>query len=253
MSLAESVDDAQSRARLLDLLGFICLETERYEYAAQYARQAREAASSGLDRSELARSLKIECGALMRLHQIEPAFERGKEALAIFREVGDAVGELSMLNLLGMLRHEAGAFGQARQFALEALERSRQIGERSLRGRVLNNLGHACEELGRHAEAVDAYLGGISWSHTSDDRQNEARVCFNLARLVREDEPTRAIVLVERSRRILDSLDLPYVQESERVLDELTESMGRETVEDVLETYQERLEDIRELGRPTGP
>jgi serine/threonine protein kinase/tetratricopeptide (TPR) repeat protein len=248
LALAEALDAPGSQRRLLGLLGFICLETERYERAVEFARRAREQ-SDDEDRSALARSFKIECGALMRLERVDEAFDLGKDALTIFREVGDAVGELSMLNLLAMLRHETGAHGQARQYAREALERSRQIGEQALRGRVLNNLAHACEELGRTAEAYDAYMGSLRWSHDNADPQNEARVCFNLARVLRNEEPSRAIVLVERSRRILDSLDLPYVRESERVLDEIRRSHGDAEVDRILATYEERFAAILEASR----
>ncbi|MGM0558759.1 MAG: protein kinase domain-containing protein [Myxococcota bacterium] len=245
LALAESMHSHRSMTRLLDLLGFICLETERYEEAADFARCARHRGDATADRSELARSLKIECGALMRLDRLDEAFERGREALTIFRELGDSVGELSMLNLLAMLRHEHAAFGQARQYALEALELSEQIGEQALRGRILNNLAHACEALGRKEEARNAYVRALRWSHESSDLQNEARVCFNLTRLVRASRPEWAIVLIERSRRILESLELPYLRESERVLGEITDELGEEHLSTVLSDFDERLTRIR--------
>jgi tetratricopeptide (TPR) repeat protein len=244
--LARSLESQRSMTRLLDLLGFICLETERYEQAAEFASQARSIGEGTTDRSEVARSLKIECGALMRLDRLDEAFARGREALTIFRELGDSVGELAMLNLLAMLRHEHGAFGQARQYALEALERSEQIDEQALRGRILNNLAHACEELGRTGEARDAYIRALQWSYESSDLQNEARVCFNLARLVRTSRTEWAVVLIERSRRILESLELPYLRESERVLAELSEEVGEARVREVLGDYDEHLAEIRE-------
>ncbi len=77
------------------------------------------------------------------------------QALEIYRQIGDRLGEAIALNNLGQVRYATGDYPGAAQATAQALEIYRQIGERRGEANTLNNLGRIRYITGDYPEAAD--------------------------------------------------------------------------------------------------
>jgi predicted ATPase/DNA-binding CsgD family transcriptional regulator len=127
--------------------------------AVRLARQAEEQLPADMPGPWARRGLIGLTEALAQAGDLAAARRACTAALAQSREVGDAYGLLTSLNLMGFLDLQAGRTGAAAAHLNEAL----QIGLRtSLRFDMLDALdwcGHLCAQTGRHAEAVTMWAG----------------------------------------------------------------------------------------------
>jgi predicted ATPase len=94
--------------------------------------------TGALDAHTRAKGLRTLGSALNFTEQYDKAHEPLEESLALFREMGDQVGEASALMQLGMGFSNQGSFARAIDLCQEALAISRENGDKRGLGRVLN-------------------------------------------------------------------------------------------------------------------
>ncbi|RRR99549.1 AfsR/SARP family transcriptional regulator [Glycomyces terrestris] len=105
----------------------------------------------------------------------------GAAGLAAARRAGDRFGEAEMLTMAASLRH-LGRFEESIASQREALELYRELGSAAGQATVLNNLGMVFRSMGRHEEAIDHLRRCAALDEASGDAGDLAVSLFNLAR-----------------------------------------------------------------------
>jgi tetratricopeptide (TPR) repeat protein len=90
------------------------------------------------------------------LHQYREAFDYGRRALPLYRQIGDGVGECSALNCLGFSVEDEDP-NEAVAYFQQALAAARAAGDDEGEGRALNNLATSCASSSRYRDEM-AYL-----------------------------------------------------------------------------------------------
>ncbi|MEV6080591.1 tetratricopeptide repeat protein [Streptomyces sp. NPDC052069] len=195
----------------------------KYDAAVGHLRQAVRLSEG--DRSEegrlsLARSLHRLGLTLRKQGDRTGAEEALGQALELYRDVSDTVGEAAALNALGAIHHDQGDHEQARRLCADALRVVERTGERSGLADVLFTLAKVNLARSQRDEAVSLYRRACDIYREQEDRPNEDK-----ARLLFAD------VLV--SAGATDKA----VRELERVI-VLRELMGGEGVREVRELLE---------------
>ncbi len=86
-----------------------------------------------------------------------PNDEYRAQALPIYRESGDLVGQASVLNNLGIGAYFEGRWGEALEFYRESGEVSRRAGDVVSSARANNNLAEILSDQGKLADAVEVF------------------------------------------------------------------------------------------------
>jgi tetratricopeptide (TPR) repeat protein len=154
----------------------------RYEDALELASQVIERAANLDDLGDLAHAYYL-CHVI---HTLRGSPERGAFrglALPIFEEVGDLVGQASVLNNLGIEAYYEGRWDEAR----DLYERSRSLRERI--GDVINvatttnNVGEIELDQGRYADAEARFREALRIADSAGHRLISAVARGNLSRL----------------------------------------------------------------------
>jgi len=98
-----------------------------------------------------------------------------RQALVLFREVGNPVGEARALGNLGSVEMWRNRHGPAGDWFRQALALFRQIGDRVGEAWALGNLGSVDELLGRYEPALDEHRRALAGYRQVGDRLGEAQ------------------------------------------------------------------------------
>ncbi|GAA1661461.1 BTAD domain-containing putative transcriptional regulator [Glycomyces endophyticus] len=130
----------------------------------------------------------------------------GEAGLAAARRAGDRLGEAEMLTMAASLRH-LGWFEEALASQREALDLYRELGSAGGQATVLNNLGMIYRSMGRHEEAVDHLRRCAVLDEASGDPGDLAVTLFNLARsYIDAGRAAEAVEAAGRSLELLREL-----------------------------------------------
>lgn len=149
--LAQQVGDARLEASSLISLGDAIFSLGDHQQAQGYYERAIELYRSVVDdKPHLARAL-LDLGNIhRRAGRLNEAGNMIREALSLFREVGDRQGESDAYNALGILSSD---YAEQRFYYEHSLAISRAIGNRSGMARTYNNLGLIYAGLGLYTRA----------------------------------------------------------------------------------------------------
>ncbi|MBK8074412.1 MAG: tetratricopeptide repeat protein [Kineosporiaceae bacterium] len=114
------------------------------------------------------------------LGQVATAIGHYQQALAIFREIGDRLGEAAALNNLGLCFADLGQVAAAIDHYQQALTIHREIGDRLGEAADLGNLGSCYAALGQVAAAIDHHQQALTIHREIGDRLGEAADLGNL-------------------------------------------------------------------------
>ncbi|MCL1489764.1 MAG: tetratricopeptide repeat protein [Pseudanabaena sp. Salubria-1] len=114
------------------------------------------------------------------ISQFEAAFQSWQQALIIYREIKDRLGEGQSLGNLGLAYYYLGKYDKAIEFQLQSLAITREIKDRNGEGQSLGNLGGAYYSLGKYDKAIEFYLQALAILREIKDRSGESRVLGNL-------------------------------------------------------------------------
>jgi tetratricopeptide (TPR) repeat protein len=121
--------------------------------------------------AEMLRALALACS---KLGLWDEAYARGKEALALFTEIGDPNLKAFAHLQLGSMYDRQGRHRQAVRHALEAVDLYREAGNHAGQAQALNSLGwgHAC--LGDYQQALTFCQQALPWLQETGDPDSEA-------------------------------------------------------------------------------
>jgi class 3 adenylate cyclase/tetratricopeptide (TPR) repeat protein len=125
----------------------------RFDEAWEWASLAAEHAEAAGARNTLAHAYYLLDLLATNLGRLDQRY--GEQALPIFRETGNLVGEASVLNNLGVGAYFAGRWSEALDLYGESGEVSRRAGDVISTARASNNVAEILSDQGRLADAVE--------------------------------------------------------------------------------------------------
>ncbi|TCO55760.1 tetratricopeptide repeat protein [Actinocrispum wychmicini] len=232
-------DDDAMLAQSLDNLGIAHMDNGQLDKAEQYLRNAVEVATragligllanldthlavvlrlSGKDDDARARSMsalrraramgsrEIEAEALMELGLSNVAVdgeqpnEALRTALRIYREIGDAQGQVTALRALGVRSRYAGEVDEAMAALAECVDLSLRIGDAAQAARAMAHLARLYGDMGQHDDAEQMFKQGVEIAESTGNDLLVAEVIEEQAILLRQVGRTdRAIPLLRRT------------------------------------------------------
>ncbi|MDX2097630.1 MAG: tetratricopeptide repeat protein [Leptolyngbyaceae cyanobacterium bins.59] len=112
--------------------------------------------------------------------QFEAAFQSWQQALKLYRELRDRLGEGRIFSNLGSLYGIAGNYSKALEYQEQSLAIAREIKDRRLEGQGLGNLGSTYFALGNYDKAIDYHQQRLAIVRELQDRRGEGQVLRNL-------------------------------------------------------------------------
>ncbi len=181
LSAARSLDDVAAEAQLLVDLG----------YAHRWNRFFEDAVNHLRDALPLFRSLGDRVGfgtALNRLGELYRETGRPGWAMAchrwardLFRAAGDVQGHFSTLHNMAVLHRQQHNHDRALALHLEAMALVRELHLPLLEGRTLDHLGLTYREMGRFDDAIEHHRQNLRIAQEAQDHHGYARTMTNLA------------------------------------------------------------------------
>ncbi|MFC8368231.1 BTAD domain-containing putative transcriptional regulator [Streptomyces sp. NPDC057239] len=151
------------------LWGFFYLRSHTHEWL-DTATTGLAAARAAHDRKGEAQALADRSAALRDSGRLEEAIGPLREAMAIFRDLGNAAGRTSTVANLGDAYLQAGHLRKAVEYTRRGLAIARATGNVWSQGIALSNLGDAYQRLGRFDEAVDCLEQALAILRAHDNR-----------------------------------------------------------------------------------
>ncbi|MBL9044305.1 MAG: tetratricopeptide repeat protein [Myxococcales bacterium] len=118
--------------------------------------------------------------AVDRLGDKAKALSYYKQALPLWKQVGDRLGEARSLNNIGLVYSDLGDKAKALSYYEQALPLQKQVGDRSGEATTLNNIGAVYDDLGDKQKALSYYGQALPLQKQVGDRLGEARSLNNI-------------------------------------------------------------------------
>ncbi|RRO17299.1 tetratricopeptide repeat protein [Saccharopolyspora rhizosphaerae] len=224
---ARAVGDPVGEVLMSAGLGVACARSGQLDAAlAHYEESYRVAVHTG-DSERLAMTQVNLSSVLFRLRRYEEAKVHSKDALQVYRSLGDRYFVAGALNNLAMVEQVNGELEAALEHLREAEELYREADDLETLAMVLNNCGEVSIELGRlddgercHLEALD-----VARQCGSAVRQAAAHVGLGDVARLRGDVPV-AQRRWETALAIFEAEGSPQVREVKQRLDEVGRQAG---------------------------
>ncbi|MEP0859302.1 CHAT domain-containing tetratricopeptide repeat protein [Trichocoleus sp. DQ-U1] len=113
-------------------------------------------------------------------NQFEAALQSWQQALSLYREIKDRLGEGQSLGNLGITYYSLGDYAQAIDYQQQRLAIAKGIKDRLGEGQSLSNLGSAYDSLGDYAQAIDYHQQSLAIAQEIKDRLGEGASLNNL-------------------------------------------------------------------------
>ncbi len=114
------------------------------------------------------------------ISQFEAALQSWQQALIIYREIKNRLGEGNALGNLGLAYKSLGDYAKAIEYHQQHLAIAREIKDRQGEGASLGQLGSAYHSLGDYAKAIEYLQQRLAISREIKDRQGEGTSLGNL-------------------------------------------------------------------------
>ncbi|BDA71623.1 TPR repeat-containing protein [Calothrix sp. PCC 7716] len=139
--------------------------------------------------------------------QFEAALQSWQQALSIYREIKDPLGEGKSLCGIGAAYDSLRDFPKAINYHQQCLTIAIRIKERKLEGRVLANLGLAYYNLGDYPKAIEYYQQSLKIVLAIKDSLAEGRILSNFGSVYRNlGEYAKAIDYYQQSLTIANKI-----------------------------------------------
>ncbi len=112
--------------------------------------------------------------------QYEVALQSFQQALIIYREIKDRLGEGRTLTNLGLPYYYLGDYAKAIDYHQQSLAIAREIKDHLLEGKALTNLGAAYNRLGNYPKVIEYQQQSLAIAREIQDREGEAAALGNL-------------------------------------------------------------------------
>ena len=151
----EQTEHAGLRAQLELAYAGVKHRQGQFEHAVDWARRAAEHAEEAGDRRELAHAYYLLDVAHTRLGRPDPSYR--EHALPMLEEVGDLVGQASVLNNLGVSAYFEGRWEDALDAYRRSGDLSRRAGDVVSAARAANNVAEILSDQGRYDDAQERF------------------------------------------------------------------------------------------------
>ncbi len=133
---------------------------------------------------------------------VEPTVEKARQALALWRELGDRYWEGTTLHLIGIAYFSAQKYEQAIEASNQALDIRREVKDRAGEASTLSNLGRTNYRLNRGEKAIEYYEQALDIRREVKDRTGEADTLKNMGNVY---------IALGRSEKALEYLEQALV------------------------------------------
>ena len=182
---AQTTQDRKADADKLLQRGIQQYQISQFEEAFQYWQQALAIYREIKDRLGEGASLGNLGIAYGSLNKYEKAIEFHLQSLAIDREIKDRLGEGQSLRNLGIAYYFLGKYDKAIEFQLQSLAIAREIKDRLGEGNALGNLGLSYDSLGKYEKAIEFQLQSLAIAREIKNRLGEGQSLGNLGNAYR--------------------------------------------------------------------
>ena len=172
----------KGRQMVLNNLGDIERQLGRHATALRYYEDA--AAVMEMSRQHLATWLNNVAAARLKSGHAAEGIDNYRQALSIYREIGDRRGEAACLNNIGLWCAEMDRDGEALIHFQNALQLSREISERFEVAATLRNIADIHHRSGRYRVALEHYEESLTTARSIGDAYQEARALDGLGQVV---------------------------------------------------------------------
>ncbi len=157
LSLAVQLDNQESKARVLQALGYAYQWLNQRDEALRNYEQSLAIKRQIQDQKGMAQSLN----SIAQIYQLEGKSEQARtsyeESLRIFREIGDRKGIGTVLMSYSVFLQDRGQYPQALDLAKEALQVQTELGNEHLQAMCQSNIGVLYFLQGRYSDAISYY------------------------------------------------------------------------------------------------
>jgi tetratricopeptide (TPR) repeat protein/tRNA A-37 threonylcarbamoyl transferase component Bud32 len=167
------------KAYCLRHLGVATARQADFQAAETFSQQALELFQELGDRIGESAALRSLGGSNYLRGNYARAREFYQQAMRRFHETGDKLGESAVLNNLGIVADDTGDYDAARDYVEQSLAIKRQIGEKQGEASCLVNLGFFAAAQGDYAAAGEYNRRALALLREIGDRQDEANVLNN--------------------------------------------------------------------------
>lgn len=154
---AQTPEERKAEAERLLNQGYERLQNGHSEQALPFLKQALILYREIGDRRGEGLTLHNMGGVYFRLGLYAHGLELFEQALAVRRELGDLVGVELILYNLGVIYYNLGEYSQAREFHQQALDISRELGDSDTAKMNLYMLGLIYDSLAQYNQALEMY------------------------------------------------------------------------------------------------
>jgi tetratricopeptide (TPR) repeat protein len=161
--------------------GGVLFRQAQYEEAIEWCKRAAEHAQAAGKRETVAHAYFVLDAANTHLGRLEP--EWTEQALAIYDELGDALGASKVLNNLGIHAYYAGRWDESLDYYRRSRAAKQRAGDVVAAAILLNNEGEILADQGHYTEAQELFDDALRICRAAHYALGEAFVKANLARL----------------------------------------------------------------------
>lgn len=187
LELAEAAHLVALKPNCLSGLGNVYLHRGTdYAGAADYFEQALAIYRQLGDRIGEARTCNNLGTVAFRRSFMPSALEWFEQSRNIFRDIGDRRAEKNVTVNLGIIISMMGDYEKARQLFKDAIVVCREINERRGLAQAHQNLGNVEQYQGNYAEAQRQYEAALTLYHAIGDKHSQAMITNNLGLICRQ-------------------------------------------------------------------
>ena len=203
LALAEQHGDARGVATARKNRGLARMVQEDYAGGLQEMQAAHELFVSLGDRLEEGKTLGYSGLMLGHLGKLWEAIEAIQGALAIYRELDDAMGIAAATNNLGVAYFNVGDYQEALRYNLESLTHEEALGRTIGIANNLNSIGNIYCRLDEQLKAREYFQRALPLFEALDEKAAVAKVLNNIGNTFEQrDEDGPALDYFERSLSI---------------------------------------------------
>jgi predicted ATPase len=172
-------------------------------------RFLRLATTDGLRSAPVLYATVLDDVALLAWRQgdYRQAEQWGEQALGLYREAGNVLGEARVLMHLGLFAFDLGATEQARTCYEASLPIYRSLGNQADAVAVMHNLANLYNHLNDAERAMPLYDECLSFYERTEDRSGVELISLGMGAIYRDQgDPTRATAAFERSLALAGEL-----------------------------------------------
>ncbi|BAY25193.1 TPR repeat-containing protein [Calothrix sp. NIES-2100] len=160
-------------------------------------------AQSSSDRQAEADTLLKQGEDLLDRNQSQAALQAFEQALTIYRQIKNRLGEGRTLKGIGNVYYDLGDYKKAITYQQQALDIAQAINDRDLAARALNNLGSNHRALGNFPQAIAYYKQALALARQIQNLEREANTLENLGYVYFTVDLPQAIDFLEQALVVL--------------------------------------------------